>query len=497
MDMNFSESIYEFYPVDDKVGVIDIGSNSVRLVVYDGVKRVPLPIYNEKAFCRLGLGIAKGDSLNAAAVKMAKQAIAQFMTTIKLMRVAKLHILATAAVREAKNGADFIRDIEQQHGVKIEILSGEQEAQYAAYGILSTHYKPRGIVGDLGGGSLELVSLHDDIGYCASLPLGALRMQEMSQSGDCAIVDLVRSKLQTLSWLQNNKQYKNFYAIGGSFRALAKLHMQQSGYPLDLLDNYELSSAEILNFLQQIATLPSERVNELAVSSKRQAQMPVAAIILQEIIKTICAEKVIFSTSGIREGLLFSFLSPYTQKEDPLLAVCAELAAEYGNRSSYYIDLYNWMEPLFSGETALQSRLRVAACILHDLARIIYRPNRAKWVYFMIMHSSLVGLSHRQRIALATALYHRYRPQWREDWSSYQLLSDKWRNWAAVVGAAMRLGHYLSGGVAGNLAHSAIEVTKSTVNLCMSAEAHNLRGDACDKRLAALKNAYTAYIASK
>ena len=186
--------------------------------------------------------------------------------------------------------------------------------------------------------------------------------------------------------------------------------------------------------------MPEDKLSDLPVDSKRQSQMPAAAIILSELLKTTGATKMVFSTSGIREGLLYSQLSPYLQKEDPLISSCAELAEQNKRHPGYPADLMEWMGPMFGQESAEENRLRLAACILSDLAWLVHRPFRAEWVYHRVLQSSLVGLSHSERVALAVALYHRYEPRWKENWKSYALLNERQRRWAEEpVAARVRL----------------------------------------------------------
>lgn len=498
MVASHSRSLASAYLSDSKVGVIDIGSNSVRLVVYDGMKRVPLPIYNEKIFCSLGKGLGSTNRLNPQGVKLARRAIAQLLASVKMMRISELHIIATAALRDADDGKAFVKELERAHGVRIKVISGKKEAKYAAYGIFSTHHRPRGLVGDLGGGSLELISLEEpDISLHDTLPLGPLRLLDSEVGSSRELLrDITCKHLNQLEWLRD-RSYEHFYAVGGSFRALAKMHMKQQGYPLEILDHYEVESPLMLAFLEAVIECPDERITQLEVSSRRQPQMPAAAVVLREILKMAQAKTVIFSTSGIREGLLYSYLSPYLQKEDPLFATCMEFAAGNGRNLGYHKDLFEWMAPLLRDESEAEARLRLAACMLGELAWRIYRPSRAEWAYFMVLRSSLTGVSHTERVALAAALYHRYQPKWKESWRSYGLLNERWRSWAALVGSAMRLGHYLSGGVPGNLAHSSLKLDGGRPKLRMSREAQPLQGESCETRLSAMLEAYGVYTRSE
>ncbi len=493
MPYSLSSKYFGGYLHDGKVGVIDIGSNSIRLVIYDGMKRIPLAIYNEKAFCSLAKGLSKTNRLNPEGVKMARRAIARLLACVKLMEVVELHVVATAAIRDADDGSAFVKEMERTHGVKIKIISGKREAKYAALGIMSSHYRPHGLVGDLGGGSMELISLDaPELDVFETMPLGPLRLIDRAGDNRTYMRDIIGNHLMQLDWLKE-KKFPVFYGVGGSFRGLATVHMRRNNYPLSLIHNYEVKTEDLMPLLKEVSEMTEEQLRELPLDSKRQPQMPAAAIVLMEVLQLIGAEKTIFSTSGIREGLLFSQLSPYMRKEDPLIASCAELAEQNGRHPGYPSDLIEWMSPLFGQENAQELRLRHAACMLSDLAWRIHRPFRAEWVYHRILQSSLVGISHAERVALAAALYHRYEPRWKENWKSYNLLNERQRRWAEVVGTAMSLGYYLSGGLPGNLGHSIIKIEKGRPKLRMSRESQPLQGENVDRKLDALTTAMIGF----
>lgn len=493
MPYRISSQYFGGYLHDGKVGVMDIGSNSIRLVVYDGMKRVPLPVYNEKAFCSLAKGLGKTNKLNPEGVKMARRAVARLLAIVKLMEVVELHVVATAAIRDADDGKAFVKELERVHGVKIKVISGKREARYAAYGIQSSHYQSRGLVGDLGGGSMELISLEDPLlETFDTMPLSPLRLMDRAGDNRKYMRDIASNHLSQLEWLKKG-DFPVFYGIGGSFRSLATIHMKRQDYPLRLIHNYEATTESLLPMLEEIAALPENKVETLPVDAKRQPQMPAAAIILSELLQISGAKKMIFSTSGIREGLLYSQLSPYLRKEDPLISSCAELAEQNRRHPGYPADLMEWMSPMFSQETPEERRLRLAACILSDLAWLVHRPFRAEWAYHRILQSSLVGLTHTDRVALATALYHRYEPKWKENWKAYNLLTERQRRWAEVVGTSMSLGYYLSGGLPGNLDHSPLKIERGRPKLRMTRDSEPLKGESVERRLDALATAMAGF----
>ncbi|NBO18322.1 MAG: hypothetical protein EBV03_03680, partial [Proteobacteria bacterium] len=237
---------------DGRIGIIDIGSNSIRLVIYDQLKRCPVPIYNEKVMCALGKGLAATGVLNPEGVEMARGALRRFLALGRNMEITSLYIMATAAIRDAKDGPAFAAYLEKTYDINVDIIPGVKEAKLGAYGVCASMYKPSGITGDLGGGSLELVKLDDGhIDDHASILLGSLRMIDESKGDLSKLRKLIEKRFDELDWLQSQKAAA-FYAIGGSFRALAKMHMAQIDYPLHILHEYEVDAKEFLGFVQGI-----------------------------------------------------------------------------------------------------------------------------------------------------------------------------------------------------------------------------------------------------
>lgn len=448
-------AIAQFYGLaahDGKVGIVDIGSNSVRLVVYDSMKRAPLPVFNEKAFCELGKGLAQTGKLNAQGVVMARECIARFLAMAKIMDVVELYILATAAVRDATDGADFVRELETAHGISVQIISGKEEARLAALGIISTMHRPRGLVGDLGGGSFELVRVEENrIFEQDTLPLGALRLQVDSGESISAAQDKVHQELSKLPWLKEHV-FDTFYAIGGSFRSFAHAFLLREGYPLEVLHSYEVEAEPLTLFLRELSLMSAEQINELpGLSKKRAHSLPFAAVALAELIAHCHIKKVVFSTAGIREGFLFDRLSPYLKREDGMIAACVDLANQGGKLEGYARELFLWMDALFPRESERERRLRFAACILTEFGWRIHPQYRSEWMFFRIIQSNIICMDHEERVMLANALYHRHSLKTPLKTKVLKLLSAKEKKWCQVMGAALSLGFNLSGGMMGVL----------------------------------------------
>jgi exopolyphosphatase/guanosine-5'-triphosphate,3'-diphosphate pyrophosphatase len=214
------------------VAVIDIGSNSVRLVVYEKMARSLVSVFNEKTLCGLGREVQSTGLLAPDAVDKALTSLRRFHALCKIQRVGRIYAIATAACRDASNGPDFIAKAERICGCKIEILSGPREAQLSAQGVISGVHKPDGVVGDLGGGSLELIDVRGHrVSGGVTLPLGSLALQDLSHKSLKRAERIVSTELAEVPRLAAGRG-RTFYAVGGTWRALARIHIIQSGYPL-------------------------------------------------------------------------------------------------------------------------------------------------------------------------------------------------------------------------------------------------------------------------
>lgn len=476
------------------IAIIDIGSNSVRMVVYHALKRVPLPLFNEKYMCALGKGLAKTGKLNPAGVKQAEGAIARFLVMANRLEVASLDIIATAAVRDATNGDAFVRGLEKTHGIEITVISGEREAELAAKAVLSSFHEPLGISADLGGGSMELAVVgRTTVGERASCHLGSLRILDSTDGKREKMDELIKSELKNIPWLKNAAP-PAIYAIGGGFRALAKLHMKKTNYPLDLVHEYFMSRRAVGQMREKLQEMPAADLLALpGISEKRAATLVPTAMVLHQLMTYTDAPEVRFSVSGIREGFFFDLLEPRAQKEDALIASANDLAALIGRSGSYGRELHEWMNPLFANEPLAWTRIRRALCKLSELAWSIDPNFRANWAYHRIMQSSLKGLDHKERLMLALALFHRYQTRWKGEKNDLKLLDERERLWARCVGLGANLAFQLSGGRGGNLHHAKLRFHDAQVLLTLDEEASPLRTEAVEKRVLGLGEALRAF----
>lgn len=394
------------------VAVIDIGSNSIRQVVYEGLARSTSVLFNEKVLAGLGRGMVSTGRLDDEAVDRALRAIERFVAIGKQIGVGKTHIIATAAARDAVNGIDFIRKVEKISGTTVEVLTGAMEAKYSALGIKNGFHKPNGIVGDMGGGSLELVGVNGKIAGGITLPLGGIRLAETAGDNLEKAIEIANSKLgeTNVSWPGEGK---TFYAIGGTWRSLGKLHIAHTKYALASVHDYEISADEMMAFCEQII---SEGLSEIkgvnAVSKNRRELLPMGAIVMRATLKQLGADKVVFSSLGVREGVVYALLSKEEQQKDALLSAAKDLSILRARTPEHCVELAQWSGKAFEilgiDEDEDDKRHRIAACYLADIAWRAHPDFRAQQYMGTIANAGFVSIGHEGRAYIALANYHRY-----------------------------------------------------------------------------------------
>jgi exopolyphosphatase / guanosine-5'-triphosphate,3'-diphosphate pyrophosphatase len=488
--MNWQKSFKATPPKYKPVAVVDIGSNSVRLVVYDGLRRSPSPIFNEKVLCGLGKGVANTGRLNENAVERALASLRRFKTLISQMRVGETFALATAAAREAENGPDFIKQAKRALGVDVRILTGKEEARFAALGVIASIPDADGIVGDLGGGSLELIDISKGkLNDGVTLPIGALRLIDMS-GGDLRaakkIVDDYLDQAKVLKLLED----RNFYAVGGTWRNLARLHMNQVDYPLHVLHNYTMSRQQAGKVTEDLTALaPAALKNVKDVSRSRVDTMPFGALVLERLLKKGKPQAVVSSVFGVREGMLFSKLTKDKQNADALLSSCWDFARRYARSPQHELELCDWTDKLFASakleESENDRRLRYAACLLADIGWRAHPDYRADRSMGMISQAAFVGLDHAERVFLAMTIFYRYEGEKRDD-ELVRLITPQHDARAHLLSDIFRLAYILSAAMPGMLPKIKLRAKGGELILTLPKKYADLGGERVDKRLSQL-----------
>jgi exopolyphosphatase / guanosine-5'-triphosphate,3'-diphosphate pyrophosphatase len=473
------------------VAVVDIGSNSVRLVVYDGLRRSPAPIFNEKILCGLGKGVAITGKLNEAAIARAMQALRRFRTLTKQIGVKDTYAVATAAAREASNGEDFIDLAEKALGVGINVLTGKEEARFAALGVIAGTPEADGIAGDLGGGSLELIDirdgkLHDGI----TLPIGALRLMDLSGGNmerATKIVDDYLEKLPILNLLKG----RTFYAVGGTWRNLARIHMAQAHYPLHVLHHYKMTHQQAEGIAELVSGLTPSSLKDVKDMSKSRADtMPYGAMVLDRLLTHSQAKDVVVSVYGVREGLLFSKLPRKKMQSDALLSSCWDFARRYARSPLHELELCDWTDQLFNDtglkENDEEKRLRYASCLLADIGWRAHPDYRADRSLGMISQAAFVGIDHPGRVFLALTVFYRYEGEVMKD-DLTRLLDERHIERAHLLSSLFRLAYILSAAMPGMLPKIGLKLGEGkTLVLTLPAKLKDLMGERVEKRLAGL-----------
>ncbi len=356
----------------EPVAIIDIGSNSVRLVMYEGLTRSPAVLFNEKVLCGLGKGVAKTGKLDETASQRALATITRFKHLVSQLGAKKLHILATAAVRDADNGLKFINEVEDICSSKVKLLTGEMEASYAGLGASSGFYNPNGIVGDLGGGSMELMPTGAKADIGITTPLGGLKLQEVSKNDIAQASKIARKELSKVNLKWPGKR-KCFYAIGGTWRSLARLHMFDTGYPLDVVHGYSVKSKDYIEFCKRVANGNFEDFAGIEeISKNRQNLLPFGAVAMIETLECLGAKEVKMSATGLREGYLYSLLDEKIRQNDGLLEATGELAILRSRSPQHSLELAEWTGEALTAigveESEDEKRWRKAACNLADIS---------------------------------------------------------------------------------------------------------------------------------
>jgi exopolyphosphatase/guanosine-5'-triphosphate,3'-diphosphate pyrophosphatase len=438
-----------------RVGVIDVGSNSVRMVVFDGAARSPAYFYNEKIMCGLGKGLAETGQLNPQGRVRALAALKRFAILVEGMQIDPLTVVATAATREAADGPEFQAQVLRDTGLRLHVIDGDEEARLSAQGVLLGWPEAKGIVCDIGGNSMELARIGDGkVGKRVSTPLGPFRLQQVSADP-----------------------------------------RKRRNYPLTVLHEYRMTPRGLTDTLDWLA------VADLAVlrgrtgtSAERMELVPLACEVLRELVKSFAPSEIDVSAYGIREGLLYEHMPERLRARDPLIEAARMAELGQARIPGFGKKLYDFLLPLYPDAPKDRLRLVKAACLLHDTTWRTHPDFRAEACFDNATRANLGGLDHPGRVYLGLALLHRYKNSRSGSRLEpmFRLLSEDDIQAAEVLGKAMRFGAMFSIGDPAKAGALHWQPRKRLLDLELTAAGEGLFGEVAQARFQSLAVALKA-----
>ncbi|MBT0669390.1 Ppx/GppA family phosphatase [Novosphingobium profundi] len=468
---------------NEKRAIIDIGSNTVRLVIYNGPLRAPVVMLNEKVNARLGRDLDRDGTLSEKALKTALGALARFARLLALHRVRDVDCVATAAARDASNGPQFL-DAVRAFGLSPRLLSGDEEARASANAVLAAFPGAHGTVADLGGGSLELIGVENGeiARHGITMPFGTLRLPELRREGAATFAALVRGRIEADTW--RTAQGEPLYIVGGSWRALALQAMRELQWPVDDPHGFTLSAEEVISGARRFARGKIEDPDP-RISSSRLASLPDAAALLGEVVKVLQPSEVVFSSWGLREGLLYAQLEPQVQAEPPMLASVAGFALAARVSAEEAVSVADWTAPVCDDDDGRDRDLRQASTLL-ALAAMRTEPNlRTEEATTWALRKRWIGLDMRGRGMMAMTVFASAGLSGTPD-PFPRLASREDLDHAIGWGLAIRLCRRLHGGCLSALGLTRLAATPERITLHLGERALPLYNASAAKDLKAL-----------
>ncbi|MCI2400776.1 Ppx/GppA family phosphatase [Aliiroseovarius subalbicans] len=482
-----------------RVGVVDVGSNSVRMVVFDGAARSPAYFFNEKILCGLGAGLRETGYLNPKGRARALSAIKRFQLLAASMDMPPLTAVATAAVRDASDGPEFRAEVLRETGLELYVIDGDEEARLSAQGVLLGWPDARGLMCDIGGSSMELAKIAGgEVGKRVTSELGPLKLAGLpgGKKGLKAEIARVVDDLAA----QMGTDHKRLFLVGGSWRAIARLDMERRGYPLTVLHEYRMGPKNLATTLKWIEEIDLEEVGQrTGTSGARMALVPIAALVLKQLVRVFRPKEIAVSSYGIREGMLYEQMPQRLRKRDPLIEACRFAEQKDARMPGFGAALYKFLEPLYKSAKPAERRMVKAACLLHDVSWRAHPDYRHEVCFDNATRANLGGLTHEERVFLGVALLHRYRNS--REGSRFEplfsILSARETAQAEVLGKAMRFGAMFAVDEPANQAELRWFPKKRELHLFLQKQAVDLFGEVAEARFQSLAGALEAEITVK
>jgi exopolyphosphatase/guanosine-5'-triphosphate,3'-diphosphate pyrophosphatase len=449
------------------------------MVIHELLGRAMQPSFNEKLLAGLGRGLSDTRKLHPEGVELALAALGRFARIARAQACDMVIPFATAAVREALDGPDFVRRVRRETGLELRILGGVEEAKYSAQGVVAGSPGADGVVGDLGGSSLELA--HVETGRFrsgSSYPLGPLTFDIETSFNEDKVLARARASLMDAPELRRGEAL--FHAVGGAWRSIAAVHMEVAKAPLHMLQNYEIGASDAVSFLKEIAGGKKHSALVQAVSKRRAATIPYAATVLRAVLEEGGFKSLLISSFGVREGIVFETVAQADRDEDPLEAGLAFFTDPDSPSGQFGRALAEWVAPVST--YLLPSRLTSAACRLADIGALLHPDHRADLAFELVVTAPLPGLSHKDRAALAQAVACRYKRGLASPIGE-ALLDGPMMTRARSLGALMRFGSEYSGRSADLLRTSSLQCDGKRLEFRVQSRDQGLISEAVERRL--------------
>jgi exopolyphosphatase/guanosine-5'-triphosphate,3'-diphosphate pyrophosphatase len=461
-------------------------------VIYESARRSAQALHNEKAICAIGRNMVSTGGLDKSGMQVALQTLARFRELCRGHDVQDVGAVATAAARDASNGREFIRAAENALGSSIRVLSGEDEARIAAEGTIAGIPDADGLVADLGGGSLDMVTVEKDAtGTAATLPFGPLRLMDYSGGNLNRARDLVGKKLsefQSAKWLKG----RSLYAVGGIWRALAHVDMDEQNYPLSVLHQYVIPSGRAIKLCRVVSGLSRKSLEKMRAVPKRRAEaLPYGALVMEETLRAFNLKQVVVSAYGLREGVLHTRLPASERGVDPLIEFARDVNRRDSRNPAHAEEVFAWTGTLFPSESREQRRVREAVCLFSDLAWRRHPDDRAIGGFQQVLHGAFPAANHADRVVMAAAVYFRYAGDrsFPDASGMASLISEENLEFSRSMGLAARLAFGITGSISGILPHTKLRPGRETLVLEMPSARQALAAEPVSKRLSALADA--------
>lgn len=473
--------------------MVDVGSNSVRMVVFEGHCRSPAIVFNEKVMCGLGASLQQTGALDPEGKVRAMGALRRFAALAPGLHVGALTGVGTAAIRDAVDGPAFRDLVAEETGIRLSIASGADEARLAAQGVLYGNPRADGVVIDLGGASLEFTRLvQGRVTAGTSTSLGPLRLNPFLLKSEDAFFDEVALQLDALGddYLLDGG---TLYLVGGSWRALARIHMIRTGYPIEVIHEFTMTCSETDDLCRFAAgSQPEDLLALPGVSATRVGFMPLAARLLTKVVEKINPDRLQMSGFGLREGVCLENLPESIRVQDPLIAACQEQEVRRSRAPGFGAELADWLLMALPTRNGREARLIRAAAHLADVNWRTHPDFRADGCWETVTRTSITDLGHEGRVWLGSALISRYKSRARrrlEQLPEIGLLAEGELDRAERVGLGLRLGITLSGAAPGVLPHTSLVTEDDQLILEIDAEIRGYAGEEVEKRLSQLARA--------